>query len=86
MKIIIVSILIIILIVFMIQIFIISKERNQLREEFGNLAEKADNFAKENEKIKSEMEYYSNSENLEKEFRAKFNYKKIGEKMIIIAP
>lgn len=86
MKIIIVSILIIILVVFMIQIFLISKERNQLREEFGNLAGKADNLAKENDKIKSEIEYYSNSENLEKEFRAKFNYKKIGEKMMIIAP
>jgi cell division protein FtsB len=85
-KIIIISILTIILIALAVQIFIISKERNQLRDEFRGLTEKADNLAKENEKIKSEIEYYSNPENLEKEFRSKFNYKKIGEKMMIVAP
>jgi len=79
-------ILAIILIALLVQFYFIFKERNQLKREFYSLTEKSENLAKENEKIKSEIEYYSNPENLEKELRARFNYKKIGEKMMIIAP
>lgn len=79
-------ILSIILIALLVQAYFIFKERNQLRKEFRSLTEKSENLADENEKIKSEIEYYSNPENLEKELRARFNYKKIGEKMMIIAP
>ncbi|PIY59501.1 hypothetical protein COY96_01520 [Candidatus Wolfebacteria bacterium CG_4_10_14_0_8_um_filter_37_11] len=79
-------ILAIILMALLVQFYFIFKERNQLKREFHNLTEKSENLAKENEKIKSEIEYYSNPENLEKELRARFNYKKIGEKMMIIAP
>ncbi len=79
-------ILSIILIALLVQVYLIFRERNQLRKEFRSLTEKSENLAEENEKIKSEIEYYSNPENLEKELRAKFNYKKIGEKMMIIAP
>ena len=82
----IIIILSIILIALLAQDYFILKERNQLRKEFRSLTEKSENLAKENEKIKSEIEYYSNPENLEKELRAKFNYKKIGERMIIISP
>lgn len=77
-------ILSIILIALATQFYFIYKERNQLRMEFRGLAEKADNLAEENERVKSEIEYFSNLENFEKELRAKFNYKKIGEKMMII--
>ncbi|MEK7062218.1 MAG: septum formation initiator family protein [Patescibacteria group bacterium] len=86
MKILIAVILIIILLFLLAQVYFIFKERNQLRREFRSLTEKSENLVVENEKIKSEIEYYSNPENLEKELRAKFNYKKIGEKMMIIAP
>ena len=38
-------------------------------------------------KMQEDFTYYLNPENLEKELRAKFNYKQFGEKMfIIIAP
>lgn len=77
-------ILLIILIALAAQFYFIYKERNQLRMEFRGLTEKVDNLNKENERVKSEIEYFSNPENLEKELRAKFNYKKIGEKMMII--
>ncbi|MEK7553454.1 MAG: septum formation initiator family protein [Patescibacteria group bacterium] len=86
MKILIAVILIIILLFLLAQVYFIFKERNQLRREFRSLTEKSENLVVENEKIKSEIEYYSNPENLEKELRAKFNYKKIGEKMMIISP
>ena len=86
MKILIAVILIIILLFLLAQVYFFFKERNQLRREFRSLTEKSENLVVENEKIKSEIEYYSNPENLEKELRAKFNYKKIGEKMMIISP
>lgn len=36
--------------------------------------------------LQEEMKYLANPVNLEKELRAQFNYKKPGEKMIIIVP
>ena len=36
--------------------------------------------------LHQENEYLSNPENLEKELRARFNYKKPGETMVIIEP
>ncbi len=86
MKTAIVGILIIIILAISVQIYFTFNERNELREKFLTLSAKAQTLNEENEKIKSEIEYFSRSENLEKEFRSKFNYKKPGEKMIIITP
>jgi cell division protein FtsB len=36
--------------------------------------------------LQEETQYLSNPENLEKELRARFNYKKPGETMVIIVP
>ncbi len=39
------------------------------------------------EKMKEDFNYYLNPDNLEKELRARFNYRALGEKMfIIVAP
>lgn len=80
------AILIIILMAVWVQIYFIFKERNQLKSRLDGLTLKANSLTEENEKIKSEIEYFSLPENLEKELRAKFNYKKPGEKMIIVVP
>jgi len=40
----------------------------------------------ENSKIAEDVEYYSNTDNLEKELRARFNLKEPGEKLLIIVP
>lgn len=40
----------------------------------------------ENKNINSDIQYFSNPENLEKELKSKTNYKKPDEKMIIIVP
>ncbi|KKQ22373.1 MAG: hypothetical protein UT92_C0001G0058 [Candidatus Curtissbacteria bacterium GW2011_GWA1_40_24] len=79
-------ILIIILLAVFIQFYFIFKERNQLKEKFRILVAKAQTLKEENEKIKSDIEYFSKPENLEKELRKNFNYKKPGEKMIIVVP
>ena len=53
----------------------------------SELADVQTNFVKaqtEETSLQQENQYLSNPENLEKELRARFNYKKPGETMIII--
>lgn len=38
------------------------------------------------DKAKADLNYYLNPDNLEKELRARFNYRSLGEKMLIIVP
>lgn len=82
----IILILIIILLALLIQIYFIFDERNKSRDKFESLSAKGNNLFEENNKIKSDIKYFSNKDNLEKELRSKFNYKNIGEKIIIIIP
>ena len=84
-KIIIIILFIIVLGLF-IKIYFIFNEKNQLRDKFESLSVKGYNLIKENNKIESDIEYFSNKDNLGKELRSKFNYKNIGEKMMIIIP
>ncbi|MEK9154693.1 MAG: septum formation initiator family protein [Patescibacteria group bacterium] len=86
MKTAIVGILLIILMAVWLQAYFILKENNNLKASFLNLSAKAQFLTEENEKLGSEIEYFSRPENLEKELRSKFNYKKPGEKMIIVVP
>ena len=77
-------ILIIVLIAVLWQVFVVTGENRKLRNEFDNLASQLEAIKKENEKLKSDLEYYSKPENLEKELRSRLNYKKPGEQTIII--
>jgi hypothetical protein len=43
-------------------------------------------LARENERIEDDLDYYANTENLMKEFRSLFNYRKPGEELHIIVP
>ena len=40
----------------------------------------------ENAGLQADLIYFSESENLEKELRSRLNYKKSGEKLIIVVP
>jgi len=82
----IIIILSLVLIALSAQVYLILKERNQLRNKFESLSGKTSGLEEENKKIRSEIEYYSNPDNLVKELRQKFNYKKVGEKLMIITP
>lgn len=83
---IIIAILIIVFIILAVQIYFIFNERNKLRGKFENLSAKGNSLITENNKIKSDIEYFSNENNLMKELRSKFNFKNIGEKMMIVVP
>ena len=68
------------------QVYLILKESNGLKKDLDDLNGRMEALVKENTNLKSNIEYFSNSENLEKELKSKFNYKKAGEKMMIVVP
>lgn len=68
------------------QVYLILKESNGLKEDLDDLNGRMEALAKENTNLKSDIEYFSNPENLEKELKSRFNYKEMGEKMMIVVP
>ena len=61
-------------------------QANVAMRDYFDLQEKVNAAKQDNAKFQTELDYYSNPANLEKELRARFNYKEPGEKMIIIVP
>ncbi len=86
MKIIIAIIIAIVITMVLSYIYFSSQEQRQLQENLFNLRAQIEILAEENKHLKSEIEYFSYPENLKKELRAKFNYRKPNERMIIIIP
>jgi len=68
------------------QVSILFKEENKLKAELEQLRDKTNSFVKENSELESQINFLSRLENLGKELKSKFNYKKIGEKMMILVP
>ena len=62
----------------------IYRQSRALDGELSGIAKKKSDIERENERLKEDIEYFSHSANLEKELRSRFNYKKLGEKMLII--
>ena len=84
------TVIITILIIFIVtigsQLYLLFKKGRDLSSELADLKEKVVFFNKENGVIEGQISFLSRWENFEKELKAKFNYKKIGEKMMIILP
>jgi len=86
MRIALIIILSIVLIGISAQIYLVLKERNQLKNDLADLNGKMSALAKENADMKSAIQYFSIPENLAKELKSKFNYKEPGEKMMVVVP
>lgn len=69
-----------------LQSFYFIREKNEAAYKLGEAEKSLNQATLDNEKLKSELEYFSNPANLEKEIRARFNLKKPGERMIILVP
>ncbi len=82
--------IIIILLVFIvligIQDFKFYKEWRVVHDEYATMLSKLEILKKESEKIEMDLFYYQSSENIEKEARSMLNYKKPGEKVMVIVP
>ncbi len=70
---------------FSYQIYSLDLNRRELEAKIIPLQKEYDVLSRDNEKLKQEMEYFSDPHNLEKELRAR-NYRKPGENLIIVAP
>ena len=57
-----------------------------LKNEYSAVNAKWDFLNDENAGLQADLIYFSESENLEKELRSRLNYKKSGEKLIIVVP
>lgn len=60
--------------------------RLEMAKQFTALTSEFIQLEDNNKKIQGELEYLSDPHNLEKELRAKFNYRAPNEKMIIVVP
>ncbi|MFA6136037.1 MAG: hypothetical protein WC705_01630 [Candidatus Paceibacterota bacterium] len=69
-----------------VNLFVIFKELRKLSLEYKQVSEDFVKLEDENKMIERDIAFYSFPANLEKNLREKFNYKKTGEKMIIVVP
>jgi hypothetical protein len=57
---------------------------NEKAASLMKLKEQFDIVKKEGDSLRNDLDHYLNPDNLEKELRARFNYRKEGEKLIIM--
>lgn len=69
-----------------LEFFSLYREAIKLSRENDELSEKIRDFDEENSNIERDIAYFTNPHNLQKLLRERLNYKKPGEKMIIIVP
>ncbi len=86
MKAVIVAILIVFLVFLASQIWYFYGETGTAEGELKELQAELDQARSDQEALKADYEFYLNPANLEKELRARFNYRSPGEKLIIIVP
>jgi cell division protein FtsB len=68
------------------QVFSFVRQEGQLGSELADVQANLTKAQTQEASLQEETQYLSNPVNLEKELRARFNYKKPGEQMIIIVP
>lgn len=79
-------VLFVVFLVLLWQLHQLYKQNQELRDAFSLIEEKVNAFKAENLQFQADIEYFSNPQNLEKELRSRYNYKKPGEKLIILVP
>ncbi|MEX2054410.1 MAG: septum formation initiator family protein [Candidatus Colwellbacteria bacterium] len=68
------------------QVYLLQDERFELSEEFEQLYSQQQALEADNARLQAEIEYLSDPHNLEKELRARFNYRSPNETLIIVVP
>lgn len=74
------------LIVIGAQLWDFNTRREDAAAKLSSLAAELRSIEEENRALQADISYYANPANLEKELRARFNYKLPGEKLIIVVP
>lgn len=81
-----IGILAVIVMVVSVQAFGLFRKGYGMGKQLRASKEKMEALSKENEELQAQLNYFSREENLEKELRAKFNYKRPEEKVMIVTP
>ena len=68
------------------EVYVFYNVRGQVNRELKELQDKVEQARQDQAKLQEELQYYRQPENLEKELRARFPYRKQDEKLIIIVP
>lgn len=69
-----------------VKVFQFVAQENQLSQNLADIETRLTKAKADQTDLLAEQQYLANPLNLEKELRARFNYKRPGEKMIIIVP
>jgi len=75
-----------VLLAFGMQLFGLNARRKEAAAKLSSIALELRTVEEENTKLQADISYYANPDNLEKELRARFNYKSPGEELIIVVP
>ncbi|OGZ00408.1 MAG: hypothetical protein A2945_03635 [Candidatus Liptonbacteria bacterium RIFCSPLOWO2_01_FULL_52_25] len=86
MKLFAVVILSVLLLVLAAQIYTFTGRAREAEQGFLDFKKKLDQARADQIEFQSELDYYLNPVNLEKELRARFNYRAPDEKLIILVP
>lgn len=68
------------------QVYCIDKKRRALNAEYEKKTLEYTTIEAENGSLQDKLDYYAEEHNLEKELRARYNYRAPEEKMIIVVP
>lgn len=68
------------------QLYNLYRQKSQLRREAAAAAAEYQKLSNENGVLQADLGYFSNQENLSKDLKSKFDYKRPGERLIIIVP
>jgi hypothetical protein len=68
------------------QIYIYFGRMREAQATYAEVKVRRDEVQKEHDKLADELRYYLNPVNLEKELRARFNFRAPGEKTLILVP
>ncbi len=69
-----------------VQLYHLYVQNRGLASDVAGLRAESKSMLDENRKLQADLEYFSNPDNYEKAVREQGNYKKPGEKLIIIVP
>ncbi len=68
------------------QAYILQREKMTIQGEFEEIQGQYEELRADNTRLQGDVEYLSDPHNLEKELRARFNYRSPNEKLIIVVP
>ena len=68
------------------QMYVYWAKGKTVDKDYAEVQSKLDRIVEENKKLGQNLRYFANPLNFEKELRARFNYKRLGEKTLIFVP